>query len=123
MEGKRAWIYCRTAYPDAHALAVQQTNLEVEAEKHGLVVVGITAEHASGLDNLRKGLCAVFNAVDADKVDLLLVTSLSCLSRDLMMVDACLRWLEDRFVDVICADGAVPQTQAEILLDMIKASR
>ncbi len=46
MEGKRAWIYCRTAYPDAHALAVQQTNLEAYAEKHGLVVVGITAEHA-----------------------------------------------------------------------------
>ena len=35
MECKRAWIYCRVAHPDAHALAVQQTTLEDYAEQHG----------------------------------------------------------------------------------------
>ncbi len=123
MEGKRVWIYCCVAYPDAHALAVQQASLEAYAEKHNLVVVGITAEHASGLDNSRRGLCEVFHAADTGKIDFLLVTDLSRLSRDSMIMDAYLRRLEDQFVEVICADGTVPQTQTEILLDLMKASR
>jgi len=123
MDGKRAWIYCRVAGPDAHALALQQESLELYAAKHGLSVVGITAEHASGLDNSRKGLWEVFHAVDTGKVDLLLVADLSRLNRDLRATDAYLCWLEDRFVEVICADGTVPQTQTEILLKLMKASR
>ncbi len=123
MEGKRTWIYCRVANPDAFALAVQQKRMEAYAEKHGLDVIGVTAEHASGLDNSRKGLREVFQAVDTGGVDLLLIANLSRLGRDLMATDACLRWLEDRFVEVICADGTVPKTQTEILLNLMKASR
>ncbi len=122
MERKRTWIYCRTAYPDAHALAVQQASLEAYAEKQGFVIAGITAEHASGLDLSRRGLAEVSGAVDAGDVDLLLVTDLSRLGRDVEKVDDYLRWLEDRFVDVICADGTVPQTSMEILHEMLKAS-
>ena len=122
MEHKRTWIYCRVAYPDAHALAVQQASLETFAEKQGFEIVGTTAEQASGLDFSRRGLAEVSNAVDAGKVDLLLVTNLSRLGRDAVKTDAYLRWLEDRFVEVVCADGAVPQTATEILHELMKAT-
>ena len=122
MEHKRTWIYCRVAYPDAHALAVQQASLETFAEKQGFEIVGTTAEQASGLDFSRRGLAEVSNAVDAGKVDLLLVANLSRLGRDVTGVDAYLRWLEDQFVEVVCADGTTPQTSTEILLALIKES-
>ena len=108
MEKQRAWIYCRVAHPDAHALAVQQASLEAYAEVNGFEIVGTTAEQASGLDISRRGLAEVSNAVDAGEVDLLLVTDLSRLGRNVVKADAYLRWLEDRFVEVVCADGTVP---------------
>ena len=122
MEKQRAWIYCRVAHPDAHALAVQQASLEAYAEVNGFEIVGTTAEQASGLDISRRGLAEVSNAVDAGEVDLLLVTDLSRLGRNVVKADAYLRWLEDRFVEVVCADGTVPQTASEILHALMKAS-
>jgi DNA invertase Pin-like site-specific DNA recombinase len=115
MEKQRAWIYCRVAHPDAHALAVQQASLEAYAEVNGFEIVGTTAEQASGLDFSRRGLAEVSNVVDAGEVDLLLVTDLSRLGRNVVKADAYLRWLEDQFVEVVCADGTVPQTATEIL--------
>ena len=102
MEHRRAWIYCRVAYPDAFALAAQQASLEAYAEKQGFEIVGITAEQASGLDFSRRGLAEVSGAVAAGEADLLLV--------------------EDQFVEVVCADGTTPQTSTEILLAMMKES-
>ena len=122
MEKQRAWIYCRVAHPDAHALAVQQASLEAYAEVNGFEIVGTTAEQASGLDFSRRGLAEVSNVVDAGEVDLLLVTDLSRLVRNVVKADAYLRWLEDRFVEVVCADGTVPQTASEILHELMKAS-
>ena len=122
MENKRAWIYCRVAYPDAFALAAQQASLEAYAEKQGFEIVGITAEQASGLDFSRRGLAEVSGAVAAGEADLLLVANLSRLGRDVTGVDAYLRWLEDQFVEVVCADGTTPQTSTEILLAMMKES-
>ena len=122
MEKQRAWIYCRVAHPDAHTLAVQQASLEAYAEANGFEIVGTTAEQASGLDFSRRGLAEVSNVVDAGEVDLLLVTDLSRLGRNVVKADAYLRWLEDRFVEVVCADGTVPQTASEILHELMKAS-
>ena len=122
MENKRTWIYCRVAYPDAHALAVQQASLEAYAEASGFAVVGTTAEQASGLDFSRRGLAEVSGAVADGKIDLLLVANLSRLGRDVTDVDAYLRWLEDQFVEVVCADGTIPQTSTEILLTLMKES-
>lgn len=99
-----------------------QASLETFAEKQGFEIVGTTAEQASGLDFSRRGLAEVSNAVDAGEVDLLLVTNLSRLGRDAVKTDAYLRWLEDRFVEVVCADGAVPQTATEILHELMKAT-
>ena len=122
MEHKRAWIYCRVADPDAHALAVQQASLEEYAEAHGFEVVGTTAEQASGLDFSRRGLAEVSAAVADGKIDLLLVANISRLGRDVGKTDAYLRWLEDQFIEVVCADGTVPQTATEILHELVKAS-
>ena len=122
MEHKRTWIYCRVAYPDARALASQQAALEAFAEEQGFEIAGTTAEQASGLDFSRRGLTEVSNAVDAGKVDLLLVANLSRLGRDVVKTDAYLRWLEDRLVEVVYADGMVPQTATEILHELMKAS-
>ena len=122
MEHKRAWIYCRVAYPDAFALAAQQASLEAYAEKQGFEIVGITAEQASGLDFSRRGLAEVSSAVAAGEIDFLLVANLSRLGRDVTDVDAYLRWLEDQFVEVVCADGTIPQTSTEILLTLMKES-
>ena len=122
MENKRTWIYCRVAYPDAHALAVQQASLEAYAEAHGFEVVGTTAEQASGLDFSRRGLAEVSGAVADGKIDLLLVANLSRLGRDAGKTDAYLRWLGDQFVEVVCTDGSIPQTATEILHELMKAS-
>ena len=122
MEHKRTWIYCRVAYPDAHALAAQQANLEAYAEKQGFEIVGTTVEQASGMDFSRRGLAEVSNAVAAGKTDLLLVANLSRLGRDAGKTDAYLRWLEDQFVEVVCADGTIPQTSTDILLALMKES-
>ena len=122
MEKKRAWIYCRVAYPDAHALAVQQASLEAYAEVHGFKIVGTTAEQASGLDLTRRGLAEVSDVVADGKIDLLLVENLSRLGRDVAKTDAYLRWLEDQFVEVVCADGSIPQTTVEILHELMNVS-
>ena len=122
MEHKRTWMYCRVAYPDAHALASQQAALEAYAEKQGFEIAGTTAEQAGRLDFSRRGLTEVSNAVDAGEVDLLLVANLSRLGRDVVKTDAYLRWLEDRLVEVVYADGMVPQTATEILHGLMKAS-
>ena len=122
MEHNRAWIYCRVAHPDTVALAAQQAYMEAYGEKQGFEIVGITAEQASGLDFSRRGLAEVSGAVAAGEADLLLVANLSRLGRDVTGVDAYLRWLEDQFVEVVCADGTTPQTSTEILLAMMKES-
>ncbi len=70
----------------------------------------------------RRGLAEVSGAVAAGEVDLLLVANLSRLGRDVTSVDAYLRWLEDQFVDVVCADGTIPQTSTEILLALMTES-
>lgn len=96
--------------------------MEAFAEKQGFEIIGITAEHASGLDLSRRGLAEVSSAVDAGGIDLLLVANLSRLGRDVGKVDSYLHWLADHFVDVVCADGTVPQTSTEILHELMKAS-
>lgn len=122
MEHKRAWIYCRVAHPDAFALAAQQATLEAYAEKQGFEIVGATVEQAGGTNLSRNGLAEVSSAVAAGEVDLLLVADLSRLGRDVTSVDAYLRWLKNQFVEVVCADGTIPQTSTEILMALMKES-
>jgi len=123
MNSKRTWIYSRTAYPDDHTLVRQQADLMDYAEEQGFEVVGCTAEHASGLDTSRKGLREVFDAVDAGKVDLLLVKDVSRLGRNVMAVCDCLNWLKERSVDVICVDGRDLRALMEFRRDLLRLNK
>ena len=122
MEHNRTWIYCRVAYPNAWELAVQQRSLEAYAEKQGLEIVGTTAEHASGLDFSRRGLAEVSEAVANGEIDFLLVKNLCRLGRSLEKTDRYLNWLKEHQVELICEDGSIPQTNMEILLELLQAS-
>lgn len=122
MEKNRVWLYCRVAHPDLEALELQKTGLTDYAKNHKFTIVGITAEHCSGLDFSRAGLRDVLVAAEDGDIDSILITNLSRLGRDLQKTDSCIRWLEERGVSVVCMDGTVPQTCTDILAGLIKAS-
>lgn len=122
MDERRVWIYCRTAYPDFTALEAQETHLIDYANKQGLSIVGITAEHGSGLNFSRAGLCEVLEAAEDSRIDCVLVKNIERLGRDPAKTDGCICWLKERDVEVICADGTVPQTSVEILAHLMQVS-
>ncbi|OLN31703.1 recombinase family protein [Desulfosporosinus metallidurans] len=74
-QDNRAWIYCRVAHLDDMALMFQQEQMVEYARKQGWEVVGITAEQGSGLDFNRKGLKEVMEAIEAERVDIVLAKS------------------------------------------------
>ena len=122
MGKKRVWIYCRTAYPDLTALEVQKVHLTDYANRQGLPIVGITAEHGSGLNFSRVGLCEVLEAAEDGRIDCVLVKNIERLGRDPVKTDGCICWLKERDVEVICADGTVPQTSVELLAYLMQIS-
>lgn len=119
MKCKRVWIYCRTAYPDAVSLAVQEQYMIDYAKAHGFLIAGVTSEHGSGLDFSRDGIKAVSHAIEMGEADALLVKELSRLGRDVEETDVYLHWLKKHNVTLICADGTEPQTYADVLHRLI----
>ena len=119
MKCKRVWINCRTAYPDAVSLAVQEQYMIDYAKAHGFLIAGVTSEHGSGLDFSRDGIKAVSHAIEMGEADALLVKELSRLGRDVEETDVYLHWLKKHNVTLICADGTVPQTYADVLHRLI----
>ena len=119
MKCKRVWIYCRTAYPDAVSLAVQEQYMIDYAKAHGFLIAGVTSEHGSGLDFSRDGIKAVSHAIEMGEADALLVKELSRLGRDVEETDVYLHWLKKHNVTLICADGTVTQTYADVLHRLI----
>ena len=115
---KKAFLYCRTAHPDMDALKLQKEPLIAYAEAHGFVVAGIATENGSGLDYSRPGLQEALAVVGDGKADILLVKSFCRLGRDMWKNDALLHWLNERGVELVCADGSEPQTFSE-MLDML----
>lgn len=122
MEKNRAWLYCRVAHPDLDALELQKAQLTDYAKRHGFTIAGITAEHGSGLDFSRAGLRDVLAAAEDGEADFVLVANLSRLGRDVQKTDGCIHWLRQRDVEVVCADGTVPQTYTDILAQLMKAA-
>lgn len=120
MNSKRVWIYCRTAHPDMVALADQKRYMIDYAEKQGFTIAGVTAEHGSGLDISRNGIKEVSGAIEAGKTDALLVRDPARLSRDLEEMDAYLHWLKKHGVELICADGTLPMSYADMLRNLEK---
>lgn len=89
------------------------------AKAHGILIAGVTSEHGSGLDFSRDGIKAVSHAIEMGEADALLVKELSRLGRDVEETDVYLHWLKKHNVTLICADGTVPQTYADVLHRLI----
>lgn len=123
MEKNRVWLYRRVAHPDLEALELQKTGLTDYAKKHNFTIVGITAEHGSGLDFSQAGLCDVLVAAEDGDIDSVLITNLSRLGRDLQKTDSSILWLEEHGVSVVFMDGTVPQTCTVIFAGLMKASK
>lgn len=87
MDGKRTWLYCRVAHNGAgstDALAVQQHRLETYAKEHDFEIVGSSKDIASGLTlEHRPGLLDFHHAAVDGEVDILLITDLARLIRDI----------------------------------------
>ena len=60
--------------------------------------------------------------VRAGRINCIVVKDLSRLGRNLVKPAASLHWLADRFVEVVSADGTVPQIATETLHELMKAS-
>jgi len=69
----RAWIYCRTAGPDAYALRMQQEELSAFAEKNHYDIVGCTSKNEAGTTMARPGLAEITNAALRGEMDILLI--------------------------------------------------
>lgn len=123
MVKKRAYLYCRTAYPDKNALETQKRNLTAYAEAQDFTITGVVSENGSGLDYSRAGLREIMWAVAEEDIDVLLVENFSRLGRDTYKNDALLRWTKECGVSIVCADGTVPQTFSEILSNLVYAYR
>ena len=100
-----AWIYCRVDCPDDMALKFQKEQMVEYARKQGWEVVGITAEQGSGLDFNRKGLKEVMEAVEAERVDIVLAKSVCRIGRDVYKTMECVDWMNRYGVKLITADN------------------
>ena len=78
----KAYFYCRVAHDDSFSLERQAEELRRYAEQAGYTIVGVAAEHGSGLTLDRPALQELTEAVLAGKVDVVLVNSLDRLGRD-----------------------------------------
>ncbi len=121
MDGKRAWLYCRVAHPDATALEGQKRVLTKNADSQGLRVIGISAEQCSGLDYQRVGLQEVMCAAEDGEIDFVLIANISRLGRDVLKTNSCIRWLQQRDVKVLCVDGTIIEPITYSFADLLKA--
>ena len=78
----KAYFYCWVAHDGSFSLEQQAAKLRRYAEQAGYPIVGVAAEHGSGLTLDRPALQELTKAVLAGKVDMVLVNSLDRLGRD-----------------------------------------
>lgn len=104
-QSNRVWIYCRVAQPNDMALKFQQEQMVEHARKQGWEIVGITAEQGSGLDFNRKGLKEIMEAIEAERVDIVLAKSVCRIGRDVYKTMECVEWMNHYGVKLITADN------------------
>jgi len=111
MDHKRAWLYCRVACSGPHSAAeleMQQQELVRCAKEYGLEIVGASQDIGTGLTLDRPGLQEFMDAVEAESVDVLLLTDLARLGRDVNKVFQLWHLLRGRGVHTyIAGKGAV----------------
>lgn len=112
----RAWIYCRTAEPNAFALRRQQEELTAFAKDNHYEIVGCTSKQETGTTMVRSGLAEITNAALRGEMDILLVLNASRLGRDIWNTLEYVGWLGKHNVEVICPNGELSNREVELLL-------
>ncbi|MFG6351845.1 MAG: recombinase family protein [Oscillospiraceae bacterium] len=78
----KVFLYCRVAHNDGFSLEAQERELRFHAAQFGYTIIGAAAEHGSGLTLDRPALQKVTQAVQSDKVELVLVMSIDRIGRE-----------------------------------------
>ena len=112
----RAWIYCRTAEPNAFALKIQQEELTAFAKDNHYEVVGCTAKQETGTTMVRSGMAEITNAVLRGEMDTLLVLNATRLGRDIWRTLEYVGWLGKHNVEVVCLNGELSNQEVGRLL-------
>ena len=98
----KAYFYCRVAHDDSFSLERQAEELRRYAEQAGYTIVGVAAEHGSGMTLDRPALQEVMEAVLAGKVDVVLISSLDRIGRDWGMTKQYIALLTEHKVKLLC---------------------
>ena len=112
----RAWIYCRTAEPNAFALKIQQEELTAFAKDNHYEVVGCTAKQETGTTMVRPGVAEITNAALRGEMDILLVLNVTRLGRDIWRTLEYVGWLGKHNVEVVCLNGELSNQEVGRLL-------
>lgn len=107
----RAWIYARLSNDDdqeMNSLLNQQEICHGFAEQHGYTIVGQSFDdNVSGMKFNRRGLDELTAAVDADKIDAVIVKDLSRLGRHRTQTALFIDYLREHQVRVISATEGI----------------
>ena len=107
----RVWLYARLSNDDdqeMNSLLNQQEICQAFAEQHGYIIVGQSFDdNISGMSFDRRGLDELTAAVDADKIDAVIVKDLSRLGRHRTQTALFIDYLRERQVRVISATEGV----------------
>lgn len=107
----RVWLYARLSNDDdqeMNSLLNQQEICQVFAEQHGYIIVGQSFDdNVSGMSFDRRGLDELTAAVDADKIDAVIVKDLSRLGRHRTQTALFIDYLREHKVRVISATEGV----------------
>lgn len=107
----RIWLYARLSNDDdreMNSLLNQREICQAFAEQHGYTIVGQSYDdNASGMNFNRRGLDKLTAAVDADKIDAVIVKDLSRLGRHRTQTALFIDYLRERQVRVISATEGV----------------
>ena len=107
----RVWLYARLSNDDdqeMNSLLNQQEICQAFAEQHGYTIVGQSFDdNVSGMNFDRRGLDELMAAVDADKIDAVIVKDLSRLGRHRIQTALFIDYLREHQVRVISATEGV----------------
>ena len=107
----RVWLYARLSNDDdqeMNSLLNQQEICQVFAKQHGYIIVGQSFDdNVSGMKFNRRGLDELAAAVDADKIDAVIVKDLSRLGRHRTQTALFIDYLREHQVRVISATEGV----------------
>ena len=103
----KAYFYCRVAHDDSFSLEQQAAKLCRYAEQAGYTIVGVAAEHGSGMTLDRPALQELTKAVLAGKVDVVLISSLDRIGRDWGMTKQYIALLTEHKVKLLCLQERV----------------